>query len=176
MPLSAFTNTFAGNPLDRASYRRTDEIWLAEQLAAPDSLAIAIWNGKPLVETAKDGGTQIAYLAATMARELSGGPERLLFMGLWKETAVFAVDLEGGADPADGPLEGLGRFEDLRAIALTLPPATRPSWPPPSRCSNGAASTGTAPPAARSARSPTAAGSGSARPAAPSTSRAPIRW
>ena len=121
MPLTAFTNTFAGNPLDRASYRRTDEAWLAEQLAAPDSLAIAVWNGKPLVETAKGGGTQIAYLAARMARELAGGPERLLFMGLWKKTAVFAVDLEGGPDPADGPLEGLGRFEDLRAIALTLP-------------------------------------------------------
>ena len=121
MPLDAFTNTFSGNPLDRASYRRTDEAWIAEGLAAPRSLAVALWNGKPLVETAKDGGTQIAYLAAAMARELSGGPERLLFLGLWKETAVFAVDLEGGADPAEGPLEGLGRFEDLRAIALTLP-------------------------------------------------------
>jgi NAD+ diphosphatase len=42
-------------------------------------------------------------------------------MGLWKDTAVFAVDLEGPADPADGPLEGLGKFEDLRAVALKLP-------------------------------------------------------
>jgi len=82
---------------------------------------VAIWNGKPLVEDAKDGGVQIAYLAADMARTLSGGLERLLFMGLWNEVAVFAVDIEGSADPADGPLEGLGRFEDLRMIALTLP-------------------------------------------------------
>jgi len=58
-----------------------------------------------------------------MARELAGGPERLLFMGLWRGTAVFAVDMEGSADPADGPLEGLGRFEDLRMIAMTLPPS-----------------------------------------------------
>ena len=56
-----------------------------------------------------------------MAGELSGGAERLLFMGLWQETAVFALDMEGAADPADGPMEGLGRFEDLRAIALDLP-------------------------------------------------------
>ena len=34
---------------------------------------------------------------------------------------MFAVDLDGAADPADGPLEGLGRFEDLRAIAMRLP-------------------------------------------------------
>ena len=121
MTLNAFTNTFAGNPLDRASYRRADEAWIAEQLANPQSLAIALWNGKPLVETAKDGGVQIAYLAADMARVLSAGPERLLFLGLWKDTAMFALDAEGDADPADGPLEGLGRFEDLRAIAMTLP-------------------------------------------------------
>ena len=121
MPLTAFTNIFAGNPLDRCSYRRADAAWLAEKLADPGSLAIALWNGKPLVEDAKDGGVQIAYLAAGMAKALSEGDERLLFLGLWKETAVFAVDLEGSADPADGPLQGLGRFEDLRAIALTLP-------------------------------------------------------
>ena len=65
---------------------------------------------------------QIAYLPAKLAGELAGGPERLLFMGLWKETAVFAVDLEGPANPTDGgPLEGLGKFEDLRAVALKLP-------------------------------------------------------
>jgi NAD+ diphosphatase len=122
MSLTAFMNTFAGNPLDRASERRGDESWLAERLESPDSLGIALWNGKPLVEDAKSGGAQIAYLTADMARELAGGPERLLFMGLWKDVAVFAVDLEGATDPADGPLEGLGRFDDLRTIALNLPP------------------------------------------------------
>ena len=123
MPLTAFTNTFAGNPLDRASDRRAKAAWVAERLAEPGSLAIAIWNGRPLVEDAKDGGVQIAYLAADLARQLSRGPEQLLFLGLWRETAVFAVDLEGDADPADGPLQGLGRFEDLRAIAMRLPGA-----------------------------------------------------
>jgi NAD+ diphosphatase len=105
------------------SYQRTDEAWIARQLAASESLGLLIWNGKPMVETAKDGGAQIAYVSAGMARELAGGPERLLFMGLWQGTAVFAVDMEGSADPADGPLEGLGRFEDLRIIAMTLPPS-----------------------------------------------------
>ncbi len=124
MALSAFTNTFAGNPLNRASERRPDEAWIASQLASPESLAVALWNGRPLVEPAdQPNGLQIAYLPSRLASELSGGPERLLFLGLWKETAVFAVDLEGQADPTDGPLQGLGAFQDLRQIAMRLTPA-----------------------------------------------------
>ncbi|HEY8003621.1 MAG TPA: NAD(+) diphosphatase, partial [Phenylobacterium sp.] len=92
------------------------------QLASDESLGLAMWNGQPFVEPSKDGGVQIAYLPAKLVGELAGGPERLLFMGLWKETAVFAVDLEGPANPADGgPLQGLGKFEDLRSIALRVP-------------------------------------------------------
>src|ERR1700731_4393397 len=100
MPLNAFTNVFAGNPLDRVSDRRSDETWIAEMLAAPESLGLVMWNGKPFVESAKDGGAQIAYIPAPMARELAQSPERLLFLGLWQGTAGFAADLEGGADPA----------------------------------------------------------------------------
>ncbi|MDE2486940.1 MAG: NADH pyrophosphatase, partial [Alphaproteobacteria bacterium] len=122
MSLDVFLNTFAGNPLDRASDRRSDAEWIARQLASPDGLAIPMWNGRPFVESGKQGGVQIAYVPTKMAKELSEGTEQLLFLGLWKETAVFAVDLEGESNPADGPLQGMGAFEDLRLIALKLPP------------------------------------------------------
>jgi NAD+ diphosphatase len=121
MPLDAFMNTFAGNPLNRASERRGDADWLTEQLRSPDALALAMWNGKPLVEAGKEGGVQLAYLAGSMAEDLCGGAERLLFLGLWKAVAVFAIDFEGPADPAEGALQGLGRFEDLRGAAMKLP-------------------------------------------------------
>lgn len=49
MPLSIITNTFAGNPLDRDSERRGDEAFLAEKLADPESLAVALWNGLSLI-------------------------------------------------------------------------------------------------------------------------------
>ncbi len=120
MPLTAFTNVFAGNPLDRASDKRGTADFIAQALADRDSLAVALWNGKPLLETSPQGAPRIAYLAAPMAAELAGGAERLLFLGLWKSTAVFAIDLEGAADPAEGPLQGLGAFEDLRQAAVRL--------------------------------------------------------
>jgi NAD+ diphosphatase len=123
MALDLFLNTFAGNPLDRASDRRIDADWLSRQLASDAALGVALWNGKPLVETGQSGGVQLSYLPAKLVGELAGGAERLLFLGLWKETAVFAVDLEGQADPADSALQGMGRFEDLRQISLKLPPA-----------------------------------------------------
>jgi NAD+ diphosphatase len=123
MALDTFFNTFAGNPLDRASDRRLDEDWLARQLASDAAQAVAIWNGKPLLQAGPDGSLQLSYLPAKLAAELSGGAERILFLGLWKETAVFAVDLEGQADPAAGALAGLGTFQELRQIALSLPAA-----------------------------------------------------
>ncbi|MDE2357656.1 MAG: NAD(+) diphosphatase [Alphaproteobacteria bacterium] len=124
MSLRAFTNVFAGNPLDRASDRRGDAAFLEAALNDPESLALALWNGRPLLEASPEGKPRIAYLAARRARELAAAfgeaEERLLFLGLWKTTAVFALDLDGEADPADGPLAGLGRFEDLRASAAQL--------------------------------------------------------
>ena len=123
MSVSSVANTFAGNPLDRASDRRADPEWIRSRLADADALAVAMWNGKPLVEAAPVGGNalRIAYLPAQLTREVVASDERLLFLGLSGEIAVFAVDLEGSADPADGPLSGFGRFEDLRSIAARLP-------------------------------------------------------
>jgi len=122
MALDSFRNIFAGNPLDRASERRGDSAWLAERLGSAEHLGVALWNGQPLVEPTEGGGVQIAYLPAKLLAELSEGDERLLFLGLWKQTAIFALDFEGTANPADGgPLAGLGKFEDLRSVALRLP-------------------------------------------------------
>jgi NAD+ diphosphatase len=49
-----------------------------------------------LGEDGQPTGVQIAYLRADMAQDLAGGTEKLLFLGLWKDIAVFAVDLGSG--------------------------------------------------------------------------------
>ena len=72
MPLSRFTNTFAGNPLDRAADRRLTPEWIAEQRAHPDALSLALWKGEVLVEPAAGAGERLAYLKLDMAEEATG--------------------------------------------------------------------------------------------------------
>lgn len=120
MPLNAFTNVFAGNPLDRASARRTDPDWIDAQLAHPDARALFLWNGKPLV-AGEPGARTIAWGPAGLGRELAPTLERQLFLGLGGLGPVFAIDIEDAADPSEGPLNGRGEFEDLRTAAMGMP-------------------------------------------------------
>lgn len=118
MALSRFTNTFAGNPLDRASDRRSDPDWIAAQRAHADAMAVALWKGEVLVEVGKES-ERLAYLNLAMAEDAAG--REGLFLGLWKDAPVFAIDLPGSADPCAGPLSGLGRFQEMRGAGMILP-------------------------------------------------------
>jgi NAD+ diphosphatase len=111
-------NTFAGNPLDRAGDRRNDPDWLAEQGANPEALAMVIWQGKPLLEDHADG-PRLRWLDLKHARAVV--PDRELFLGLWKDAPVFAVEVESPVDPTSGPLQGLGAFPHMREAASILP-------------------------------------------------------
>jgi NAD+ diphosphatase len=111
----AFENTFAGSTLDRAGARRGDRDWISAQLAASDAVALALWQGKLL---ATDTGLARLPLSALPAAEPDG--ETLLFLGLQGTTPVFAINLEGEADPAQVALAGLGAFDELRPLALRL--------------------------------------------------------
>lgn len=110
-------NTFSGNPLDRASDRREDAAWLAEQMQRDDGSCLAIWEGGVLVEPGPDG-ERLAWLSPAMTRNAVG--DDWIFLGLWKGAPVFAVRFAEEIDPLAGPLEGLGRFMDLRTAAATL--------------------------------------------------------
>jgi NAD+ diphosphatase len=118
MALSRFTNTFAGNPLDRAADRRADPDWIAEQRAHPEAMAIGLWKGEVLVEPSKDG-ERLAYLQLAMARDASASEP--FFLGLWKDAPVFAAEFPPAADPAMGPLSGMGRFQEMRGAGVILP-------------------------------------------------------
>ena len=97
---------FSGNPLDRASHRRGDETWLAEQAAA--GLFLPFWQNRPFVAEERAGFLPWRESWRTCTN---------VFLGLDGEQALFAVDLAGEEEP----LLGYGSFEEMRASAFVLP-------------------------------------------------------
>ena len=97
---------FIGNVLDRASYRRTDEAWLAAQLAA--GLFLPFWQNRPFVVRDRAG-----FLP--WRDEWRG--QTSVFLGLDGTQPLFALDLAEGSEPVLGE----GAFAEMRASAFVLP-------------------------------------------------------
>ena len=126
MPLPANPNIFANNPLDRASYRRTDQAWLDEQIKSPNSLFVPFRrlprsDLQPFVlpEEKPSMGKDIGWLPISLLHELAGDGI-VIFLGINKRgKALFAADVSQNRGVDDHPaLKGMGAFEDLRALAM----------------------------------------------------------
>lgn len=126
MALPENPNIFANNPLDRASYRRTDKAWIEEQLAAPTSLFVPFrrlpkrdWEPFVLPEAAPSQGKDIGWMPASLIPELAGDG-CIVFLGINKRgKALFAADVSETKDAENHPaLKGQGAFEDLRGLAM----------------------------------------------------------
>ena len=98
--------TFGGNPLDRASDRRSDPAWLAAMFQ--DGLFLPFWQNKPLVTEER---------AAFLPWRTDWESGVCVFLGLQDGQPLFAIDLAGESEPV---LER-GRFEEMRASAFVLP-------------------------------------------------------
>ena len=97
---------FSGNPLDRASYRRSDEAWLAAQAEAGQFLPF--WQNRLFVVNGR---------AKFLARQEAWRDLPTIFLGLDGAQPLFAVDLPGETAP---DLDE-GSFEEMRASAMVLP-------------------------------------------------------
>ena len=110
---------FSGNPLNRASEKRTDSDWIESKRRDPSSLVLPIRRLEPfLLEPEKSGATELGLLRPEIADSFAGAEATCIFLGLDGDRAVFAVDVPEAADPANaGALAGLGYFRDARAAA-----------------------------------------------------------
>lgn len=115
---------FTGNPLDRASEKRTDAAWIEAARRAPASLILPLWRLQPFLvgEAASQIGARLGMFEPGLCDGLAAPNAPCVFLGLDKDRAVFALDLSEAADPqSGGPLAGLGRFSEARAAAMALP-------------------------------------------------------
>src|SRR5258708_26528136 len=97
---------FSGNPLERASYRRSDSAWLEAQM--PAGLFLPFWKTGPLV-----AHNRAAFLPW---RDEWQGLTRV-FLGLDGTQPFFALELGGDSEPSLGE----GAFQEMRASAFVLP-------------------------------------------------------
>ena len=114
---------FAGNPLDRASEKRSDAAWLAAAREDPGSRVLPLWKLQPLLlgpETHAQS-TELGFVDGGMATGLGAPDAAEVFLGLAGPTAYFARDISALPDPLAAALAGLGHFRDARAAASLLP-------------------------------------------------------
>jgi NAD+ diphosphatase len=110
---------FSGNPLDRASEKRTDAAWIAEKLRHPASLILPLWRLQPFLAGAGDA-PKAGFLRPGLVESLAAPDAPCVFLGLDGERACFALDISAAEDPASA-LAGLGEFRELRGAAALLP-------------------------------------------------------
>jgi NAD+ diphosphatase len=104
--------TFAGNPLDRVSQRRTDAAWIAGLLDDPQTRILPLRELKPLV---RDGSADELdwQPVAPWRAEIEAGAI-LILLGLEDGRARFALDASKVKN------SGEGASADVRALAATI--------------------------------------------------------
>jgi len=115
---------FTGNPLNRASEKRTDAEWLAAKLRDPSSLILPMWRLQPFLigEQKRDQAAELGLFRPGLCESMAAPDAPSVFLGLEGERALFALDVSAANDPENsGPLAGFGHFTEARASAMALP-------------------------------------------------------
>ena len=109
---------FCGNPLDRASEKRTDSDWVSAKLRDPSSLILPMWRLQPFL-IGSEGSLESGFLRPGLCEPLAAPGAPAILLGLEGERALFALDVSAAADPEkEGPLAGLGVFREMRGAAM----------------------------------------------------------
>ena len=115
---------FSGNPLNRASEKRTDEEWIAARRRDPNSYILPMWRLQPFIigPEKAPAPVELGLLKPGLADSLAAPDAPCIFLGLEGERAMFALDISAARDPvSEGPIAGLGHFRDARMAGATLP-------------------------------------------------------
>jgi NAD+ diphosphatase len=110
---------FAGNPLNRASEKRTDAHWIESKRRDPTSLVLPMWRLEPFLrEASLSSDVGLGFVPPEIADSLAGTDVLSIFLGLDGDRAVFAVDVSEVDKPASSiKLAGQGYFREARTAA-----------------------------------------------------------
>jgi len=110
---------FSGSPLNRASEKRTDQNWIESKRRDPSSLVLPMRRLEPFLLGAENAvpPIELGLVRTEIADSLASDDALCIFLGLDRDTAVFALDVSEGDDAQIGRLTGLGYFRDARVAA-----------------------------------------------------------
>ncbi len=110
--LTVKANSFSGVPVDRASHLRKDAGWLSQALQQEDARFLTLFEGRILAS--KEPAPQPCMLNSNQVRAIGVNAQRLTFLGLWDDRAVFTFEALGAELRG---LAGHGEFMDLYSLA-----------------------------------------------------------
>jgi NAD+ diphosphatase len=114
----------SGNPLDRASEKRSDGQQLVAMRLSADARVLPLWKLQPLLlgpENATEA-TELGFVEGELASGLGSRAAIEVFLGLDEKTPHFARDISALPDPLAAALASLGHFRDARSAAALLCP------------------------------------------------------
>src|SRR5881275_2883713 len=106
---------FAGNPLDRASERRRDSVWVASLLDDPAARVLPLSELRPLIRGSDT--IELDWQPLSQWRETIANGATLVFLGLAERRPFFAID----AGPAEIDAGSNREPLDARSLAPLLP-------------------------------------------------------
>jgi NAD+ diphosphatase len=107
--------TFAGNPLDRVSQRRTDAAWLRALLDDRGTRLLPLHELKPLVSNGS--ASELEWQPVAPWRTLIDDGATLVLLGVGDGHAHFALDISAQAPPP----EERAVTVDVRTLAASIP-------------------------------------------------------
>lgn len=114
-------NVFAGAFVDRSGEMRKDSDWLEEALTDARSRFLPVWGDQCLV-----GGSPLQLRLLKRAQietylDPSNPSQNLIFLGLFREQAAFAIAIAQHTEALAPPYQELGEFQELRYLGSVLP-------------------------------------------------------
>lgn len=117
--MSYQTIFYSHGQVDRATYFRKDEIWMAEKRRSANALIMPLWRTQNLL-THESDRPEIRLLSGSEGLFSSAG--EVVFLGLTNQQPVFAIDLSQYNEEEALTLTGGGAFENIRKAYTFLSP------------------------------------------------------
>ena len=112
------TNTFAGNPLNRAGNERRSAEWVQAQIDQEGSRFLPMWQLRPLMALGEPLG--ISWLGKGDVASFIDAGATMVYLGLGEGVSHFAIDVSmAGQQKADAPFREEGKWIDVRSAAAS---------------------------------------------------------